>query len=93
MCAPVTPPATYTAMVTAMAHPQVISSQSPAPANIAGVRPDSGRPTTATATTPAPKASRMKVPKNSASSSLHRLRARQPVLTPIFTAFASGQFG
>src|SRR5579883_773170 len=89
MCAPLTPPATYTAMVTAIAHPQVISNQSPAPANIVGVRPDSGSPTTASATTPAPNASRTKVPKNSASSSLQRLRARQPVLTPILTLFSS----
>ena len=72
MWAPLTPPATQTAKATAIAQPQVISSQSPAALKIVSgpaVRPDPGRPATATATTPSPNAIRTNVPKNSESNS------------------------
>src|SRR5436190_13954256 len=72
MCAPLTPPATYIANVTAIAQPQVISSQSPAARKIVvlfSVRPEPGSAATAIATTPSPNAISMKVPRNSARHS------------------------
>src|ERR1700761_2739480 len=75
MWAPLTPPATQTAMATAIAQPQVISSQSPAARKIVvgvAARPDPGRAATAMATTPSPNAISTNVPKNSESNSPHR---------------------
>src|SRR4051794_16412939 len=72
MCAPLIPPATYIANVTAIAQPQVISSQSPAARKIVvlfSVRPEPGSAATAIATTPSPNAISMKVPRNSARHS------------------------
>src|SRR5215208_240877 len=69
MWAPLIPPATYTPKVTAIAHPQVISSQSPLAAKIAVPRPDWFSAATAIATTPSPKQMSTKVPRNSADSS------------------------
>src|SRR5215510_16290653 len=56
------------AMITAMHHPQVISSQSPDARKIVwsvAARPDWFRAATAIATTPSPKAIRTKQPRNS----------------------------
>src|SRR5438309_7648637 len=69
MWAPVMPPATYTPMTTAIAHPQVMSSQSPDASKILVPRPDWLRAATAMATTPSPKAIRTMVPRNSAIQS------------------------
>src|SRR6266567_293705 len=69
MCAPLTPPATYTPKVTAIAHPQVISNQSPLATKIAVPRPDWLSAATAIATTPSPKQMSTKVPRNSADIS------------------------
>ncbi len=82
MWAPLTPPATQTAKATAIAQPQVISSQSPAAWKITvgpAVRPDPGRAATAMATTPSPNAISTNVPKNSESSSPHRPPMRPTV--------------
>ena len=80
MWAPLTPPATQMAKATAIAQPQVISSQSPAALKIVvgpAVRPEPGSPATATATTPSPNEIRTNIPMNSAMSSPH-----SPVMRP-----------
>src|SRR5205814_3813722 len=80
MWAPLTPPATHTAMATAKAHPHAISSQSPAARKIVvGVwaRPEPGRAATAMATTPSPNAIKTKHPRNSAIISPYK-----PVIRP-----------
>src|SRR5579875_579444 len=82
MCAPLTPPATHTANATAIAQPQVISSQSPAARKMVvgvAVRPDPGRAATAIATTPSPNAIRQTHPRNSARSSPYRPLMRPTV--------------
>src|SRR5215217_4849608 len=81
MCAPLIPPATYTPKTTAIAHPQVMRSQSPEARKMVlslAALPDWVSAATAIATTPSPKAIRTAVPKNSAESSPHNVD-RQPV--------------
>src|SRR5215211_969632 len=88
MCAPLIPPATYTPKVTAIAHPQVIRSQSPEARKMVlsfAALPDWLSAATAIATTPSPKAIRTAVPKNSDESSPH-IVDRQPVRADADTA-------
>src|SRR5699024_5338129 len=80
MCAPVTPPATYTPKVTARPHPQAMMSQLAGPKSPV-CRPDPGSPTSATATEPQPSSTSTKVPRNSAIISpprFWRIRTQRP---------------
>ena len=76
-CAPLTPPATYTAKATAKPQPQEISSQSPVDAETPLPRPDWFSAATVMATTPQPKAMITNVPKNSATSSPTGVRCQR----------------
>src|SRR3954452_22077716 len=90
MCAPLTPPATYTAKATAKPQPQPMMSQSPLAAKIWPPRPDWLSAATAIATTPSPKQMRANVPRNSAASSPAR-PTRQPARRgSVWTAVATG---
>src|SRR4051794_12857023 len=90
MCAPLTPPATYTAKATAKPQPQPMMSQSPLAAKIWPPRPDWLSAATAIATTPSPKQMSTNVPTNSAASSPAR-PTRQPTRRgSVWTAVATG---
>src|SRR5919198_6580039 len=78
MCAPLTPPATYTARVTAKNHPNPMINQSPLASKIFVPRPDWFSAATAIATTPSPNRMSTNVPKNSERYSPQAV-ARHPV--------------
>src|ERR1700760_223157 len=91
MCAPVTPPATYTPQITANIHPKTISNQSPVARKIVGgddfkARPDWFSAATAIATTPSPNMIRVNVPKNSARYSPLAVFRQVPRLAPATVA-------
>src|SRR5699024_5457488 len=71
--APETPPAIYTPNATARPQPQPMIIQSPAATKISSARPEPYIPTTASPTTPLPKAISTNVPINSESKSPHVL--------------------